>query len=176
MSDKDIIAGCLRNDRYSQKLIFDKYKKSMKSLCIRYLGDNEDVEDVLQEGFIQMFDKLESFKFAGSFEGWLRRIMTNICLKHLIEKKKFRIESIEDSTEMKEEDPYIEGGLTNMELMNGLTKLPYGYRTVFNMYVIEGYSHKEIGEVLKIGESSSRSQLAKAKIFLRKMLNDTDFI
>lgn len=176
MSDKDIISGCLRNDRYSQKQLFDKYKKTMKSLCIRYLGDTDEADDVLQEGFIQMFDKLKSFKFEGSFEGWFRRIMTNLCLKHLIEKKKFIIENLEETYELKEEHSDIEAELTNQELLNGLLKLPYGYRTVFNMYVIEGYSHKEIGEILNIGESSSRSQLAKAKIFLRKILKDTDFI
>jgi RNA polymerase sigma factor (sigma-70 family) len=176
LSDKDIIAGCLRNDRYSQMQLFDKYKKSMKSLCLRYLGDNEEADDVLQEGFILMFDKLNSYKFEGSFEGWLRRIMTNICLKHLIEKKKFRIENIEDTTDLKEEFTDIESDLTTKELMSGLMKLPYGYRTVFNMYVIEGYSHKEIGDKLKIEESSSRSQLAKAKVFLRKILKDRDFI
>ena len=176
MSDKEIITGCLRNDRQSQKQLFDKYSRVMKSLCLRYVGDNQEAEDLLQDGFILMFEKLDSYKFEGSFEGWLRRIMTNLCLKHLIEKKKVRIDKIEDIGDIKVDNSEVESRLTREELLDSVMKLPLGYRMVFNMYVIEGYSHKEIGKLLKIEESSSRSQLAKAKIFLRKTLKGSDFI
>jgi len=176
LSDKEIITGCLRNDRNSQKALFDKYSRSMKTLCLRYVGDNEDAEDVLQNGFILMFENLGNFKFEGSFEGWLRKIMTNACLKHLIDKKKMKIENIDESNGVKSINFDIDLQLSGEVLLKGLMSLPAGYRTVFNMYVIEGYSHREIAELLNIEESSSRSQLAKAKIFLRKLFNDTDFI
>jgi RNA polymerase sigma-70 factor (ECF subfamily) len=148
----------------------------MKSLCLRYLRENDEAEDVLQEGFILMFEKISTYKFEGSFEGWLRKIMTNQCLKYLIDKKKMTIEKIDDIKEVLDDASELDARLTNELLINGIKELPVGYRTVFNMYVIEGYSHKEIADTLKIEESSSRSQLAKSKAFLRKFFKETDFI
>lgn len=147
----------------------------MKTLCLRYVGDDSEADDVMQEGFIKMFSKLKTFRHEGSFEGWLRRIMINLCLKHLMEKKKAHIGSLDDVGETWTDDLDIDSQLSEQDLIKGIMKLPPGYRTIFNMYVIEGYSHKEIGNLLGIEESTSRSQLVKAKGFLRKLLNDRDY-
>ena len=175
MSDKELIAACLKNDRNSQRSLFYKYAGVMKTLCLRYVGDDSEADDILQEGFIQMFNKLKTFRHEGSFEGWLRRIMINLCLKHIAEMKKARIDSLDDVAETWTDDPEIDSQLSEQDLLKGLMKLPPGYRTVFNMYIMEGYNHKEIGNLLGIEESTSRSQLVKAKGFLRKILNDRDF-
>lgn len=170
MSDKEIITGCLRNDRFSQRALFDKYSKVLKTLCLRYVADFEESEDLLQEGFLVIFEKLSSYKFEGSFEGWLRKIMTNICLKHLIEKQKMKIDNLDDIVDLKDANYGIEDMISEKQLMDSIFRLPIGYRTVFNLFVLEGYSHKEIGDILNIEESTSRSQLAKAKNYLKKIL------
>jgi RNA polymerase sigma-70 factor (ECF subfamily) len=175
LSDKELIAGCLKNDSNSQRVLFYKYAGVMKTLCLRYVGDDSEADDVMQEGFIKMFGNLRTFRHDGSFEGWLRRIMINSCLRHIIDKKKMRIDSMEDLTDTWTDEPEIDSRLSEQDLLKGLMKLPPGYRTIFNMYVLEGYSHKEIGKQLGIQESTSRSQLVKAKGFLKKILNDRDF-
>ena len=170
MSEKEIILGCLENDIKSQKALFDNYSNKMKSLCLRYVGNEQDAEDVLQEGFILVFTKLKNYKFDGSFEGWLRKIMINVSLRFLKKKKKMFVENIDDVYSLYDKSENIYAKLSQDDLMQTLYKLPDGYRLVFNMYAIEGYSHKEIGKILKIGESTSRSQLAKAKSRLRVLL------
>jgi len=175
LSDKELIAGCLNNDSNSQRFLFYKYAGVMKTLCLRYVGDDSEADDVMQEGFIKMFNNLRTFRHEGSFEGWLRRIMINLCLKHINEKKKARTDSLDDVAETWTDGQDIDSQLSEQDLLKGLMKLPTGYRTIFNMYVIEGYSHKEISKLLGIEESTSRSQLVKAKGFLRKILNDRDF-
>ena len=142
----------------------------MKALCFRYTGNNQDAEDVMQEGFILIFSKLKNYKHEGSFEGWIRKIMINVALKYIKKKKKLYTEDIKTIYNLYDKNQDAISGLSSDELLNLLTQLPVGYRTVFNMYVIEGYSHKEIGQMLKIAESSSRSQLAKAKNMLKKLI------
>ena len=170
MSEKEIILGCLKNDIKSQKALFDNYSNKMKTLCLRYVGNEQDAEDVLQEGFILVFTKLKNYKFDGSFEGWLRRIMINVSLRFLKKNKKHLVKNIEEIYSLYDKNESIYSKLSQDDLMQTLYKLPDGYRIVFNMFAIEGYSHKEIGEILKIGESTSRSQLAKAKKRLRKLI------
>lgn len=142
----------------------------MKALCFRYTGNNQDAEDVMQEGFILIFSKLKNYKHEGSFEGWIRKIMINVALKYIKKKKKLYTEDIKTIYNLYDKNQDAISGMSSDELLNLLTQLPVGYRTVFNMYVIEGYSHKEIGQMLKIAESSSRSQLAKAKNMLKKLI------
>ncbi len=170
MTDKELISASLKNDIKSQKALFDKYKNSMKALCFRYTGNNQDAEDVMQEGFILIFSKLKNYKHEGSFEGWIRKIMINVALKYIKKKKKLYTEDIKTIYNLYDKNQDAISGMSSDELLNLLTQLPVGYRTVFNMYVIEGYSHKEIGQMLKIAESSSRSQLAKAKNMLKKLI------
>ena len=176
MSDKDLITGCLKNDRNSQRALFDKYSGTMKSVCLRYLGGmDQEAEDILQDGFIIVFEKLKTYKFEGSFEGWIRRIIVNLCLKYLIENKKSNVEDIGKVGDFEDSNIDIINKMTVEKLMQNVMDMPGGYRTVFNMFVIEGYNHREIAKVLKIEESTSRSQLAKAKLFLRNRLNESDF-
>jgi len=170
LSEKEIILGCLKNDIKSQKALFDNYSNKMKSLCLRYVGNEQDAEDVLQEGFILVFTKLKNYKFDGSFEGWLRKIMINVSLRFLKKNKKNLVKNIEEVYSLYDKNESIYSKLSQDDLMQILYKLPDGYRVVFNMFAIEGYSHKEIGKLLKIGESTSRSQLAKAKKRLRKLI------
>ena len=170
MTDKELINGCLKNDRKSQKALFDKYANKMKSVCLRYSGNNEDAEDILQDGFILVFKNLQNFKHEGALEGWIYRIMMNTALRFIKKKKNIFFENIDNKANLTAKSTNIESQLSTKELMDLLLKLPDGYRAVFNMYVIEGYSHKEIGKILDIKESTSRSQLAKAKIMLRSLV------
>ncbi len=172
MSDREIILGCLQNDLNSQKALFDKYANSMKALCLRYLNNEQDAEDVLQDGFIIVFTKLKDFKFSGSLKNWIGRIMVNLSLQTIKKNKKLRFDEIDSKFDSIKSEPGIVSKLEEKDLMNLLAKLPVGYRTVFNLFVIEGYSHREIGKMLKIGESTSRSQLTKAKIKLKELIRE----
>ncbi|MEZ4906903.1 MAG: sigma-70 family RNA polymerase sigma factor [Saprospiraceae bacterium] len=118
---------------------------------------------------------MKSYKFQGSFEGWIRKIMVNLCLKHLNKNKAIEIENLDKLYKYKETESDIVEKMTSKQLLNNILTMPVGYRTVFNLFVIEGYSHKEIAKNLKIEESTSRSQLAKAKLFLKNNLNENDF-
>lgn len=172
ISDEVLIKQCLGGDRIAFKHIFDKYAAKMVSICTRYMKSREAAEDVVQDGFIKVFRKLNTYQNRGSFEAWIRIIMVNTALKELSKKhNKQDIISL-DSTWNPSFDPEVISYLGEEELINLIQMLPRGYRTVFNMYAIEGYSHKEIGEKLDIGESTSRSQLVKARNMLKKMVNN----
>jgi len=167
-----LIEQCLLNDRVSQKQLYELYARKMFSLCKRYARYEAEAEDFMQEGFVSVFRNLHQFKRNGSFEGWIRRIMVNTALKH-IKKKSFshEIPGIEDYKH-RSVDPDIFSKLSEDELMNLISDLPDGYRTVFNLFAIEGYSHKEIGIQLEIGESTSRSQLVKARRLLQQKIEN----
>ncbi len=166
MTDKELIEGCIREDKHCQKMLFQRYVGKMMTVCRRYARHQLEAEDLLQDAFIKVFDKMGTFSFNGSFEGWIRRIVVNTALKN-IQKSSFQKEQIgienypENSLE-----PSVFAQLHEEELLNLIADLPEGYRIVFNLYVIEGFSHKEIAASLNIEESTSRSQLLKA----RKML------
>ena len=166
MNQEELIAGCIRGDRQSQKELFRQYSGKFLSVCIRYTRHRMEAEDILQDGFIKIFKNLEKFEGKGSFEGWMRRIMVNTALKNYhkssYQKEKIGIEDYQEGAL----DPEVISALYEEELLAVIKELPDGYRVVFNMYVIEGYSHREIANELKIQESTSRSQLVKA----RKML------
>lgn len=170
----NIIKACIRGDRKSQKAIFDLYSSKMMSVCLRYTRDRADAEDVLQDGFVKVFTKMDQFSFNGSFEGWIRRIVTNSALRFLERKKHFlpldhdRINDqrggINKSIEEEEERGQAD------KILSLIQALPEGYKKVFNMYVFEGFDHNEIATVLGITSSTSRSQLTKARKFLKNEL------
>jgi len=171
ITEKELIKKCLENHRPSQKALFELFGGKMMALCFRYARHRDEAEDFMQEGFIKVFTNLEKFSFEGSFEGWVRKIMVNTCLKNL--KKKHmthEIHGLENYKDVSYEQSVV-SKLTVDELLILVSKLPAGYRIVFNMYAIEGYSHREIGEKLNIGESTSRSQLAKARKLLQKQID-----
>ena len=165
-----IIEGIRKGRPDAQKALFKKYGKRLYSICLRYVGSKMDAEDVLQESFIRIFKYFEKFDSEkGNLESWMQRICVNESLKRVQSKKEFLdIESV--STEP-EEAPLALSHLQMEDLMRLILKLPVPYRTVFNMYLVEGYSHNEIAEVLNIGASSSRSILTRAKAMVRKQLN-----
>lgn len=163
-----IIQGSLRGDRISQKQLFDRYAGKMLAVCMRYARHSMEAEDLLQDGFIKVFTNLEQYKSEGPFEQWIRRIMINNAIKNC-HRKSFQNEfSAGDEIPETIEDPEVIESMAERELIAMINELPDGYRMVFNLYAIEGYSHKEISETLNIEESTSRSQLVKA----RKVLQD----
>ncbi|MBQ2113227.1 MAG: sigma-70 family RNA polymerase sigma factor, partial [Bacteroidales bacterium] len=147
----------------------------MFPLCIRYIGDRVQAEDILQEGFITLFSKLENYKGEGSFEGWARKIFVTTALMSLRKKDALKMsEELDAVRGMKDDLPSQGQNIGYKELMKLVTELPTGFRTVFNMYAIEGYSHKEIGEMLGISETTSRTQLSRARIWLQKKIKEIE--
>ena len=175
---KEIIEGCLRNDRRSQEAIFKLFYGKMMVVCMRYTNDKDTAQEVLQEGFMKVFEKLGAFDYKGSFEGWVRRIVANTAIDSIRRSKKNPILTDNDNDfkiggeNPMEEKETIELGEIKAEMaMEAIQKLSPAYRTVFNLYVLEEYSHKEIAEMLGISEGTSKSNLAKAKMNLQKILN-----
>lgn len=167
LTETDLIQGCLEGKRHAQKALFEMYAGKMLSVCKRYTRTQQEAEDILQDSFIKIFKNLHTFDYAGSFEGWVRRIMINTSLK-LVSKKSFQNEKIGIEDHMHESVmPEVFNKLSEEELLNLIDTLPDGYKMVFNLYAIEGYSHKEIAKLLKIQDSTSRSQLLKARRLLQ---------
>jgi RNA polymerase sigma factor (sigma-70 family) len=168
LTERELIEGCVRGDSHCQLEVFRLYAGKMLSVCKRYARHEAEAEDMLQDAFVKVFEHMERFEFKGSFEGWVRRIVVNTALK-AFQRSSFQKERI--GIEVHEDVPIEPEALSHLqeeELLRMIAQLPDGYRVVFNLYVIEGYSHKEIAEMLNIGESTSRSQLVKA----RKILQD----
>ncbi len=168
MHDKDLIQGCVNEDRSCQRMVYERYASKMMTVCLRYSRHRLEAEDILQDGFVKVFNNLEKFQFKGSFEGWIRRIMVNTALKNFrkssVKKELIGIEDYEHGSE----EPDVLPRLSAEVLLKLVSELPAGYKVVFNLYAIEGFSHREIAETLEIKESTSRSQLVKA----RKMLQN----
>ena len=165
---QNIIALCKKGDRSAQKVLFESLSPKMFAVCLRYMGDRDAAEDVLQEGFISLFSKLDSYSGDGSFEGWARKVFVNTALMTLRKN-----DVLKQSAEIESAFGVSSGGssaiqnISYQELLRIISELPVGYRTVFNMFVIEGYSHKEISEALGISEATSRSQLQRARVILQ---------
>ena len=171
LNEQRIIELCKQGDRAAQKALFDKLSSRMFPVCLRYMGNREAAEDVLQEGFISLFSKLGSYSGEGSFEGWARKVFVNTALMTLRKNDVMRqSEDIETAWSVSSEDPGALQKISYNELMGMIAELPTGFRTVFNMFLIEGYSHKEIGEALGISEATSRSQLQRARVMLQNRI------
>ena len=175
MTEQELIAGCKAQDRKAQKRLYDVYAPKMLGVCRRYVGSREDAEDVLVEGLYKVMDRIEQYGGGGSFEGWIRRIMVNESLMFL---RKQRILVIELETEMNSLEHSapvtIEHELAVADILKLLERLPIGYRTVFNLYVIEGYKHIEIADLLGISIHTSKSQLVLAKERMRKIIVNSE--
>ncbi|MGZ3931412.1 MAG: RNA polymerase sigma factor, partial [Bacteroidia bacterium] len=155
--DKGIISGCLAGKREYQKMLYDTYGPKMLYVCLRYTKNKDEAQDVLQEAFIKIFRSLHTFKHEGSFEGWLRRIVVNCSLEFLRNKKRALLfEDIDDMYHQPVSDCDIIGNINAKDLTEIIMSLPDGYRLVFNLFVIEGYGHKEISELLGISEGTSK--------------------
>lgn len=173
--DLKLIESCIKGDRKAQKVLYDHLAPRMFPLCIRYMGDRELAEDILQDGFITLFTRLDSYKGDGSFEGWARKIFVTTALMSLRKKDALKMSDELDAVRgMKAEVTTQIQSIGYKELMGLITTLPPGFRTVFNMYAIEGYSHKEIGEMLGISETTSRTQLSRARIWLQNKIKERE--
>lgn len=167
------IQNCIAGCRKSQKELYDTYAAKMFVVCLRYTKEQMDAEDVLQDGFIKVFKNLDKYRGDGSFEGWLRRIFVNTAIEHIRKNKNFT-NDISDNIENTVKDKYSNAldNLFEKDIYNITSGLSEGYKTVFNMYAIEGYSHKEIAEQLGITESTSKSQFSRAKAILRNLIQN----
>ena len=164
--DKHLLDSCIKGEREAQRVLYDRLASRMFPVCIRYIGDRTLAEDVLQEGFITLFTKLKDYKGDGSFEGWARRIFVTTALMSLRKKDALKMsEELDVVRGMKAETTSQIQNIGYKELMELVMSLPPGFRTVFNMYAIEGYSHKEIAETLGITETTSRTQFSRARLW-----------
>ncbi|MEY3432984.1 MAG: hypothetical protein RL131_920 [Bacteroidota bacterium] len=171
MTEEMLLSGCLKNDALAQQELYYRYSPKMLSVCYRYAKNREDAEDMLQEGFIKVFTQIDKYESRGSLEGWILRIVVHTCINHLKKNKKFadNVDLSHAETLMTREDN-IPSLIQAKQVIECIRSLPTGYRTVLNLYAIEGYSHKEIGELLEIEESTSRSQYTRAKNLLEEIL------
>ncbi len=170
ISESDLIKGCIENDRRMQEELYRRFSPRMYAVCLRYAGNAEEAEDILQDGFIKIFNKLSSFRKEGSFEGWIRRVFVNTAIEHF--RRKRYLQPVTEKEENTLEGNYLSvlDDLAERDILELVQQLSPGYRTVFNMYVVEGYTHKEIGEMLGISEGTSKSQLSRAKVILQQMV------
>ncbi len=184
--NKLLVEQCKKNDRDAQRLIYKKYSPIILGICIRYVRNKSIAEDVMQDSFITIFSKILQFRGTGSFEGWMKRIAVNTSLMYLRNKKKkiqfdnfeFLIKSAEEQNIGNEKEIYVKNAksvienadFSHSEILHYVTKLPVGFRTVFNLYAIEGYKHKEIAKKLNINIGTSKSQLLRARKKLQKIL------
>jgi RNA polymerase sigma factor (sigma-70 family) len=170
ISDSDLIKGCLENDRRMQQELYNRFAPKMYGVCLRYAGNADDAQDILQDGFVKIFRKLDSFRSEGSFEGWIRRIFVNTAIEHF--RRKNYLQPVTEKEENQIESKTISAldGLSEKDILKLVQQLSPGYRTVFNLYVVEGFSHKEIASMLEITEGTSKSQLSRAKVILQDMI------
>jgi RNA polymerase sigma-70 factor (ECF subfamily) len=168
-NESELIRFCIAGDRRSQKQLYDLHASKMFAVCLRYSKNREEAEDILQEGFVQVFKSLKNFRFEGCFEGWVRRIMVYSYVKHYRSNSKLhaiiKLDSF-DRSESENEDAV--SMLSKKELLNMVQNLPNCYRIVFNLYVFEGFKHREIAEQLGISEGTSKSNFYDAKVILRR--------
>lgn len=168
VSDQELIERCLRNDLQAQKSLYHKFGPKMLTLCLRYSRDKMEAEDIMQEGFIKVFRNLKAFRGEGSLEGWIRSILVRTAIR-MLKKQKLHFPEI-DNFQKEDPEPNALELLAAKDILKLIRNLPDGYRTVFNLYVIEGYKHKDIAELLSISENTSRSQLLKARKHLQRMM------
>ena len=173
MTEKELIDNCRKNNPIAQRALYDKYARKMMAVCLLSGRDYYTAHDLMQAGFIKVFTAIDSYTGNGSFEGWIRRIFINTALEYLRRNDILReTVDIDDSEPMQEIDYSTVEQMSADELMELVAELPTGFRTVFNLFVVEGYNHKEIGEMLGITESTSRSQLTRAKKWLQKRISE----
>ena len=172
ITESDLINGCMQNDRRMQEELYRRFSPRMYAVCLRYAANAEEAEDILQEGFIKVFKKLGSFRGEGSFEGWIRRIFVNTAIEHF--RRKRYLQPVTEKEENTIEGKYLSilDDLAEKDILALVLQLSPGYRTVFNMYVVEGYTHKEIADMLGISEGTSKSQLSRAKVILQDMVRE----
>jgi RNA polymerase sigma factor (sigma-70 family) len=170
LTEKELIRGCTAEDRHCQSVLFNTYAGRMLTICRRYANDIQEAEDILQDAFIRIFDNLDQFRFECPLEGWMRRIVINTAIRHC-KKKKIHFKEVDERVmESPSHEPGIYSHLSEEEILKLIQLLPEGYKMVFNLYIFDGYSHEEIGAMMGIHDGTSRSQLAKARRLLQKLI------
>ena len=171
MTEELMLAGCLRNNASAQEALYNRFSPRMLGVCYRFAKNREDAEDMLQEGFIKVFTQMHQYRNEGALEGWIRRIIVHTCINILKKNKKFAesVDIIHANSVFVKED-LIPSIMQAKQVVECIRMLPMGYRTVLNLYAIEGFSHKEIAGILDIEESTSRSQYTRAKAMLEEIL------
>jgi RNA polymerase sigma factor (sigma-70 family) len=171
---KEIIEGCIRGERIAQDKLYKQFSSLLFGICMRYAGNRMEAQDVLQEVFVKVYSNIASFNHEGSFEGWLRRIAVNTSITNYRKNLKHAFQKDVDDLMKTQEEPatFEDCEYTAEEMMQCIERLPLGYRTIFNMYVIEGFMHKEISEMLNIDVNTSKSQLSRAKNYLQRELKN----
>jgi len=172
----EIISRCKQNDSKAQELLFNSYSKSLLGICCRYIKNRDDAEDVLQDSFIKIFLNVNQYRGEGNFEGWMKRITVNTALSFLKEKQKIRFETADKLYIVDEPETEVDNDIKAEYILECLNELPMGYRTIFNLYLVEGFSHKEIADQLGIKEATSRSQYSKARQYLIELINKKEEI
>lgn len=172
MTESEIIQGCLKHKAAAQEQLYALYSRKMMAICQRYTRSRFEAEDIFHEAFIKVFKNIHTWQ-GGAFEGWMRRIFVNTAINHYHQHRKYldHVDASYAESMLSSADNII-STLSNQELIQMINKMPEGYRLIFNLYVVEGYNHNEIAEMLNIAEGSSKSQLSKAKNYLRKIIED----
>ena len=172
LTERELVEGCRSGDRRVQELLYGRFQRRMYAVCLRYARHRSEAADLIRGGFIRVFGKLDSFRMEGSLEGWVRRIMVHTCINHYrtkaFQNERFGLEHVPEGVA----EPVAVEHLGAEELLALVRELPDGYRMVFNLYAIEGYDHAEIAEMMGCMESTSRSQLAKARRMLQQRITE----
>jgi RNA polymerase sigma factor (sigma-70 family) len=171
MTEEVLLQGCLHKNAASQQEFYNRYSPKMLSVCYRFAKNREDAEDMLQEGFIRIFSQIHQFQHKGALEGWIRKIIVHTCINLLKKNKKFSENvDIQYAQHLSVREEVVSAVIQAKQIIECIRMLPIGYRTVLNLFAIEGYNHKEIAEMLDIEESTSRSQYTRAKAMLEDIL------
>lgn len=172
MTENEIIQGCIDNKASAQEKLYSLYSRRMMAICLRYTRSRAEAEDIFHEAFVKVFKNIKTWQ-GGSFEGWMRRIFVNTAINHFHQNRKYfdHVDSSYAETMLSSAENVI-SQLSTKELLEVIDGLPEGYKLIFNLHVVEGYSHVEIAEMLNIAEGSSKSQLSKAKAHLKKLIED----
>lgn len=170
--EKTLIQHAIENNRHAQQQLYNQFSPRMLSVCRQYIKDLHHAEDVMITGFMKIFTNLKTFENKGSFEGWMKRIMIHECIDYLrVKKNNFTHQDIEDIILLEKEEIYENNEFSIDDIQLLIDNLPNGYKMIFNLYVIDGYKHQEIAELLKISEGTSKSQLAHARKMLQTQIN-----
>jgi RNA polymerase sigma-70 factor (ECF subfamily) len=178
IDDEQLVKKCLEKDPLAQKQLFDSFSRKMMGVCLRYSQSQEEAQDVLQMGFIKVFEKLHMYSSEGSLEGWIRKVIVNTALDNIRKNKKFNDNIELDKVDFQLDNKSETGleALSAKDLLKIIQEMPPGFRTVFNLYAIEGYSHKEIAEQLGVTVSTSKSQYSRARVYLQKIIIEENII
>ena len=174
--ENSLITACTRRERWAQRVIYEAYYGPMMGICLRYAGSSEEAEDTLHEAFIKVFKSIGNYQVGTSLTSWIRRIVVNTAIDQYRKRRRRRTEDIDNAYDLQTGDANAVSIVTEKEILKCVQRLTPTYRNVFNLYVMEGYSHREVGERLGISESTSRSNLVKARAKLREMLQQKGII